>query len=735
MGKTKSNSGQYRYNVTVLSPTPTSPLNFGNRKRINSVCRSLQGRGFEVSFIFYPFDGDWRDDFNPAHLEIMRREWKDVELVIPSNEYHPYAIGEDHLIDEWWDPALETHLKWHFRSRHVDAFLVNYTYLSKAFEFAPDSCVKILDTHDKFGERRQLLASLNIAPEFFHTTIEEEAKGLDRSDIVLALKTEERDYFASLTDKTAITLPYCEDIKALSSRRTPKGGLKIGIIGARNNINYQNISAFLNIALPLFREYMAPVTIILAGGMCKDFQAYAHDPYVNVIGYVDSVEEFYENVDLIAVPMEKSSGQKIKTGEALATSRPVIGHRHAFEGYETNEPLHQLESFEALAEACMMLSFSPEKLLPLAKSSKLAVKLQKSIYERAIDKLIHEFTDLKPKSLIVARAEDLAKDLFFRAHIETLIWTTDMLPQVLMLEGKPDQRCLDYLSKISKYIPIYSTEKMDDEAFHFVRSCAKASDIFNIWKIKLVWLYSDLLLTDIYKHKIKVANSDRFSNILDGIPGCEVDSTHSYMGNMRFGRITQDRSKTLTFKHEANILASTYNIDSLKAITQTSESPRDRHLAIVAKASDLKWVIFLLEYISPLNFKVSLVCGLSDLDIFKENLKSITKHNLNLELDILTDSYDPLKIEDITHALDLTQGHPDLSRWLSAISYSIHENKSAVSIWKFPSTQTLKLTELLESLNAYLSGSSLNLPRDASGGEMFYEFQNYLKDHVVDFPF
>jgi len=678
MGKTKSNSGQYRYNVTVLSPTPTSPLNFGNRKRINSVCRSLQDRGFEVSFIFYPFDGDWRDDFDPSHLEIMRREWKDVELVIPSNEYHPYAIGEDHLIDEWWDPALETHLKWHFRSRHVDAFLVNYTYLSKAFEFAPDSCVKILDTHDKFGERRQLLASLNIAPEFFHTTLEEEAKGLDRSDIVLALKTEERDYFASLTDKTAITLPY---------------------------------------------------------GMCKDFQAYAHDPYVNVIGYVDSVEEFYENVDLIAVPMEKSSGQKIKTGEALATSRPVVGHRHAFEGYETNEPLHQLESFEALAEACMMLSFSPEKLLPLAKSSKLAVKLQKSIYESAIDTLIHEFTDLKPKSLIVARAEDLAKDLFFRAHIETLIWTTDMLPQVLMLEGKPDQRCLDYLSKISKYIPIYSTEKMDDEAFHFVRSCAKASDIFNIWKIKLVWLYSDLLLTDIYKHKIKVANSDRFSNILDGIPGCEVDSTHSYMGNMRFGRITQDRSKTLTFKHEANILASTYNIDSLKAITQTSNSPRDRHLAIVAKASDLKWVIFLLEYISPLNFKVSLVCGLSDLDIFKENLKSITKHNLNLELDILTDSYDPLKIEDITHALDLTQGHPDLSRWLSAISYSIHENKSAVSIWKFPSTQTLKLTELLESLNAYLSGSSLNLSRDASRVEMFYEFQNYLKDHVVDFPF
>ncbi len=125
----------------------------------------------------------------------MRAAWDSYQLVAPSRELHCDSIGEDHEIDEWADPGLAHYLAWACRVRAYDMVIVNYTWLSFCLEAIPSTVFKVCDTHDVFADRRRLLQANGIAPEFFHTTREEEAKGLSRADLVWAIKKAEQDYF------------------------------------------------------------------------------------------------------------------------------------------------------------------------------------------------------------------------------------------------------------------------------------------------------------------------------------------------------------------------------------------------------------------------------------------------------------------------------------------------------------------------------------------------------------
>ena len=188
--------------ILVLSPTPTAPIDQGNRRRIHAVCHSLQRRGARIHFVYYP--AEWSFSFVPPDLvDRMRSQWDSFHLLHTTRPHHPPSIGADHTIDEWWDPCIGAHLQWLFARQRFDAFIVNYTYLSKALEFAPPGVLRILDTHDQFTGRRALLQAQGIAPEFFHTTQEEEAIAVARADLVWAIKEQEAAFFRTLSQRRA----------------------------------------------------------------------------------------------------------------------------------------------------------------------------------------------------------------------------------------------------------------------------------------------------------------------------------------------------------------------------------------------------------------------------------------------------------------------------------------------------------------------------------------------------
>ena len=370
--------------VAVLSPSPTHPQDFGNRKRIHRICRRYVEEGARLTFIHYPAEMEWRGQLPFRAAKGMECAWAHNFTVAPSRYLHVDPKGRFHEIDEWWDEAIGIFLTWLFSVETFDLFIVNYSWLSKALEYAPPNTFRILDTHDKFSGRRELLESLGLQPEFFYTDEAQESIALGRADLVWAIKQEEAEQLSQLCKVPVLAMPHLDDFRQLE-RPAPDadGYLRVGIIGARNNINRINITEFLSIADPIFRRNFAPVKLMIGGSVCDLLQE-IESPFVELIGPIDRVEDFYRRIDCVAVPMHRSTGLKIKTGEAISLGLPVVSMAHAFEGYEAASPLHRMGDFQEMAETLADLAFEPQPRLDiLATASAQAHRRTNAVIARA----------------------------------------------------------------------------------------------------------------------------------------------------------------------------------------------------------------------------------------------------------------------------------------------------------------------------------------------------------------
>src|SRR2546423_394333 len=229
-----------RRKALILSPTASHPQDHGNRNRVFRTTSFLKEVGYDIHFLLYPMERDWENEL-PESSARMRSAWTSFAIVPPSRALHQLAAGEHHLIDEWWDPQIESHLKWLFAREWFDLFVVNYTFFSKAFEFAPSSTVKVLETHDMFAGRRELFQANDAPVEFFYTTKKEEAVALKRADVVIAIKDEEAEGLRSISATTeTISVPFFSTVQPLPKRpeRLEKNQeLRVGFIGALNSVN------------------------------------------------------------------------------------------------------------------------------------------------------------------------------------------------------------------------------------------------------------------------------------------------------------------------------------------------------------------------------------------------------------------------------------------------------------------------------------------------------------------
>jgi hypothetical protein len=140
--------------------------------------------------------------FSPVAIDRIEQENESFEYfaVVPnSRKLHQNARGYHHAIDEWWDDTIAQQLIWLFQRKSFDVLFVNYTFLAKAFEYAPPGVIKILDTHHVFSGRRELFEKFGVAPEFFDTSTEWEKIALDRADAVIAIKQSEAAALAALS--------------------------------------------------------------------------------------------------------------------------------------------------------------------------------------------------------------------------------------------------------------------------------------------------------------------------------------------------------------------------------------------------------------------------------------------------------------------------------------------------------------------------------------------------------
>ena len=385
----------------VVSPTPTWPLNYGNRKRVFSTCNELQKLGVEIYFIHYASEVDWRHGVPLETVDKMNEQWTYVSHLFPSKDLHcPPNSGQDHEIDEWFDWEVEHAVKSLCMRHDFDFVYVNYTWLSKCLEVVPDSVLKVLDTHDVFSDRRLLLDKNGINPEYFHTTKDQECLAIERADVVYAIKDEEKEFFKTLTTKPSIkTLLHFDELRESEINTDTSKAFTFGIIGARNNINKVNVSKFIDVATPIFKKYLPQIKVLIAGSMTIDLNVVGND-YFESVGYVDDLNEFYDTCDAMIIPMEFSTGLKIKVAEAFSQSKPTICHHHAAEGFPVTHPFHLCESFEDMAVKMCELSYDPSQLHALRQASL-------DVFNTLRDITVSELSELK--TLVINQYENIVQ--------------------------------------------------------------------------------------------------------------------------------------------------------------------------------------------------------------------------------------------------------------------------------------------------------------------------------------
>ena len=395
----------YRFHRTVrkaliLSPTASHPQDYGNRNRVYQTTSFLKQQGYEIHFILYPVEPDWRRGI-PESARTMRTEWDSFTIAPTTLAVQPPAVGNYHLIDEWWDPGIEAYLKWLFEHEFYDVFVVNYAFLSKAFEFAPRATAKILETHDRFSGRRELLTTLGAPLEAFYTTEDQEAIALDRSDVVVAIKESEAVFYRKLTKRRVISVPFWPGWKETPSSK-PAGsaiGLRVGFIGALNVVNVANMARFLDSFERYCTSESVPVTLDVAGEVC--IQLLSASDQINLLGFVQDIDAFYESVDVIVAPMMFSTGLKIKVAEAMAHGKPIVSTVNGFDGFTPTDEFHALESIDEVSRAIVRLARDPARFKELQSTTAAAAQLARKQNELGYGELMRAIASLSGATVLV----------------------------------------------------------------------------------------------------------------------------------------------------------------------------------------------------------------------------------------------------------------------------------------------------------------------------------------------
>ena len=368
MGLLMPAAGTDKPAILVLAPMPAAPVSAGNRRRLVATCEAVTRGGFAVDLAYYAHEDQVYRRFGqhpPTDFSEMERSFRNVFLIEARTVIPLKTRSNAFGIDEWCPDEVGDFVTWYFSQYpETGAVLANYVFLSRALERVPPGVLTLIDTHDRFAGRQEQYRPFRAEPNFFYTDEAGEAAGLSRADLVLAIQAAEARGFAALTDRRVLLLP--PHFPARRPFAVPERVARIGFLGHGNDPNLFSIGRFVR----AWAQDWTPgrPELVIAGEICRSLRG-VEGPGVRLLGYLDRLEDFYDQADLVVAPMLMGSGLKMKVGEALSFGRPVIGTEIGLEGFEPTEPAHRCRDAEAVKAAVLAVARDAEALARLTRAS------------------------------------------------------------------------------------------------------------------------------------------------------------------------------------------------------------------------------------------------------------------------------------------------------------------------------------------------------------------------------
>ena len=356
--------------ILWFSPTPSHPQNAGNRSRIYALVKYFQNLGHQITFVYFAQEG-----IDSKAIAAMEAEWDNFHLITTKHKRQK-SLGDLWGIDDWYDRNITEEIGKLLRSKSFDVVFCEYVFQSKVLELFPPQCIKIIDTHDRFGGRADLLKRNGIAPDFFYTSVEQEAVALDRADIVIAIQEEEASYYRSITSARVAVISHVmfEPNWQWSMAYKPDKPLRIGYFGSGNSFNRKSIERFIA-AYCQNEELIARSQLVFAGSICNHLQ-FPREINKTLMGKVDKIEDFYRVVDVAINPMIAGTGLKIKTVEAFSFGLPIISTISGSDGLPVEREYHLARSAEQMV-SYLLQTTRPSALLEVGMESKRVINKYK----------------------------------------------------------------------------------------------------------------------------------------------------------------------------------------------------------------------------------------------------------------------------------------------------------------------------------------------------------------------
>lgn len=312
--------------VLVISPEPSHPQNAGNRARVYSLICAIQEAGHDVHFLH-------ASGKDAGNQRAMHECWGERFYSLPYIKPQPTLLRRlrgrwakilgsrtSHCLDSLYNVSLDRFLQNLTREVTFDVVIVEYVFLSKALLCFDTRVLKVVDTIDVFSNRHQRMAERGLEPNWHSLSPKEEARGLNHSNIVVAISEQDRDYLVELVDRPVITVGHVVPLK----KPTPPPSMssaKILFLGSANPMNAQGLEHFIKNVFPQVRSLHPDVELLIAGGVC---QHVPHCDGCTKLGQVENIGSLYSTASVVINPMLFGTGLSIKTVEAMGYAKPVV---------------------------------------------------------------------------------------------------------------------------------------------------------------------------------------------------------------------------------------------------------------------------------------------------------------------------------------------------------------------------------------------------------------------------
>ena len=360
--------------ILVVSPTPTHPSIAGNRKRIFTMLKSLQEMDCEITFVLDDQEGSGGHTATLTDYEGMRKEWESFcrvqDFEFPPSRQGPFTLrlmqssgallkkyfyflyellapfwlsirtvihqetdnGEvldrrPRSIDCRYNSSLTGVINTLCRAERYDAMLVEYVFMSRAL-LGFSGPLGVIDTHDVFSDRTEKLKEKQVKNTFFNTSSNQEGKGLDRADVVIAIQETEAEFFRDISSAEIVTVGHLTPYTGAG--RFSGDGKSILFVGAGNVENIEGINSFVKSVFTPLVASRSGYRLYVAGNVGKYLRCSMDE--IICLGEVEDLADAYKMADLTVSPINVGTGLKIKIIESFAYGVPVIGTTHSMTG-------------------------------------------------------------------------------------------------------------------------------------------------------------------------------------------------------------------------------------------------------------------------------------------------------------------------------------------------------------------------------------------------------------------